>query len=235
MLLQLGGTLLACGIGCTWAAGLSSWPGRPPGPAGHAPAPGPTLCSRGSTCALCAYLVDAATYYGNLVLLRCYGYGRALASFGVPMRGDCAFAACFHRQPTAAAVSGPDVAYLRLRHAVAPNPARARSRDAAAAGQSAAARGRTASLEEPGTRASSALHAPSTADSMTTTTARDPATIPAQGFCDGILGCSDRLRLRFMQRNESWSIETRKPGFVSPPQSQAGCRLVQTVSAGNAG
>ena len=121
VLLQLGGTLLACGIGCTWAAGLSSWPGRPPGPAGHAPAPGPALCSRGSTCALYAYLVDAATYYGNLVLLRCYGYGRALASFGVPMRGDCAFAACFHRQPTAAAVPGPSAAYLRLRHAVAPN------------------------------------------------------------------------------------------------------------------
>ena len=121
VLLQLGGTLLACGIGCTWAAGLSSWPGRPPGPAGHAPAPGPALCSRGSTCALCAYLVDAATYYGNLVLLHCYGYGRALTSFSVPMSGGCAYAACFHRQPTAAAVSGPDVAYLRLRHAVAPN------------------------------------------------------------------------------------------------------------------
>ena len=103
------------------AAGLSSWPGRPPGPAEHAPAPGPAPCTGGSTCALSAYLVGAATYYGNLVLLRCYGGGRALASFGVHMSGNCAFAACFHRQSPAAAVPGPNAAYLRLRHAVAPN------------------------------------------------------------------------------------------------------------------
>ena len=121
VLLQLGGTLLACGEGCMRAAGFSSWPGRPPGPAEHAPAPGPAPCARGSTCALSAYLAGAATYYGNLVLLRCYGYGRALASFGVPMSGNCAFAACFHRQSPAAAVPGPNAAYLRLRHAVAPN------------------------------------------------------------------------------------------------------------------
>ena len=48
VLLQLGGMLLAYGEGCMWAAGFSSWPGRPPGPAEHAPAPGPAPCARGS-------------------------------------------------------------------------------------------------------------------------------------------------------------------------------------------
>ena len=38
-LLQLGGTLLARGAVCMQAAGLSSWPGRPPGSAEHAAAP----------------------------------------------------------------------------------------------------------------------------------------------------------------------------------------------------